>query len=81
MVSLWKLMGAPVDLPARGSFPVQDSFGLRVAVAMLAKSLEPGRYDKTHQQFEMIRKLRAAYSNKTSMIILSVSIFYYQEPH
>jgi hypothetical protein len=30
---------------------------------MLIKSLEPGRYSKTYQQLETIRKLRAAFSN------------------
>jgi len=33
-----------------------------VAIAMVMKSLEPGKY-AAHQQFETIRKLRAAYSN------------------
>jgi hypothetical protein len=33
-----------------------------VAIAMVLKSLDPGRYD-SHQQFEMIRKLRAGFSN------------------
>ena len=47
----------------RGPFPVEDSFGLRTAIAMLLKSLEPGGHAKTHQQFETIRKLRASYSN------------------
>jgi hypothetical protein len=36
---------------------------MRVAIGMLIKSLEPGRYSQTYQQFETIRKLRAAYSN------------------
>ena len=62
MLALWRLIHVPIDLPPRGPFPVEDSFGLRIAIAMLVKSLEPGRYTKDHQQFETIRKLRAAYS-------------------
>jgi hypothetical protein len=34
-----------------------------VAIAMLLKSLEPGRYNLQYQQFETVRKLRAAYAN------------------
>jgi len=63
MVALWRLVHLPIDLPPRGPFPVEDVFGLRTAIAMLVKSLEPGRYSRTHQHFETIRKLRAAYSN------------------
>lgn len=63
MLALWRVVHLPIDLPPRGPFPVKDSFGLRTAIAMLVKSLEPGRYSKDHQQFETIRKLRASYSN------------------
>jgi len=63
LVNLWRVAHIPVKLPARGPFPVGESFGLGVAVGMLIKSLEPGRYSKTYQQFETIQKLRAAYSN------------------
>jgi hypothetical protein len=64
LVLLWDKVGIsqPFMLPARGPFPVGDSFGVGVAIAMVLKSLEPGRY-ATHQQFETIRKLRAGFSN------------------
>jgi len=42
---------------------VGDTVGFRVAIGMLLKSQEPGRYHKTHQQFETIRKLHAGFSN------------------
>jgi hypothetical protein len=45
-----------------GPFPVEDNQGYAVAISMLLKSREPGRYAE-HQQFESIRKLRAGYSN------------------
>jgi hypothetical protein len=38
------------------------ALGVTVAVAMLAKSLNPGRYAE-YMQFETLRKLRSAYSN------------------
>jgi len=41
---------------------VEDNLGYGVAVAMLLKSLEPGRYD-VYQQFATIRKLQAGYHN------------------
>jgi hypothetical protein len=49
--------------PALGPFPVGASLGFGVAIAMLLKSMEPGRHSKNYQQFETIRKLRAGYFN------------------
>jgi hypothetical protein len=63
LVSMWRLARIPIELPHWCPFPVGDVLGLRVAIGMLIKSLEPGRYSKTYQQFETIRKLRAAYAN------------------
>jgi hypothetical protein len=48
--------------PSLGPHPVEDSTGISIAVAMLLKSLSPGRYE-AYQQYETIRKLRAGYSN------------------
>jgi hypothetical protein len=48
--------------PMLGPFPTEDNQGYAVAIAMLLKSREPGRY-AGYQQFESIRKLRAGYSN------------------
>jgi hypothetical protein len=58
LLSFWR-----IELPSRGPFPVGDSLGLRVAIGMLIKSLEPGRYSSSYQQFETIQKLRATFSN------------------
>jgi hypothetical protein len=55
LVRLWKQVEP--DFPSLGPHPVGDSVGFRVAIGMLLKSLEPGRYHKDHQQFETIRKL------------------------
>jgi hypothetical protein len=48
--------------PPLGPFPVADNLGYAVAIAMLLKSCEPGRY-ASYQQFEMIRKLSSGFSN------------------
>jgi len=62
MVKMWaRVRLTPSFLPL-GPYPVADPFGFLVAIAMVMKSLEPGKY-ASHQQFETIRKLHAAYSN------------------
>lgn len=45
-----------------GPFPKLDVFGVTVAIGMLLKSLQPGRYQSC-SQFETMRKLHSAYSN------------------
>jgi len=62
MIKMWARVGLAPTFSPLGPYPVADSFGVSVAIAMVMKSLEPGKY-ATHQQFETIRKLRAAYSN------------------
>lgn len=61
-ISLLNSLGIEPEYPALGPFPVTDQLGYGVALAMLLKSLEPGRY-ADHQQFETIRKLRSGYHN------------------
>jgi hypothetical protein len=48
--------------PPMGPFPLQDTFGMGIAIVMLESSLRPGRYD-SHVQYRTIRKLRSAYFN------------------
>jgi len=63
LIRLWSdQIGVEPLLPPLGPFPDQDVFGVTAAVAMLAKSVEPGRY-RNYTQFETLRKLRSAYSN------------------
>jgi len=78
IIRLWcDQIGDDPQLLALGPFPGHDAFGVTAAVAMVAKSLEPGRY-KHYTQFETMRKLRSSYSNlfhasavgSTSMITL-----------
>ena len=61
-VALLNPLGILPQYPPLGPFPLTDSLGYGVVIAMLLKSLEPGRYD-THQQFATIRKLRAGFHN------------------
>jgi hypothetical protein len=63
MVQQWHKVGLTPQLPPLGPFPVGDSLGMSVAIAMLLKSLEPGRYSSRYQQFETVRKLREGFSN------------------
>lgn len=63
MVRLWDKLDLAPCLPALGPYPVSDSLGMSVALAMLMKTLELGRYNVRYQQFETVRKLRAAFSN------------------
>ncbi len=61
-LELWYQLDIPPTYPHLGPFPVDDQQGYAVTIAMLMKSKEPGRYAHC-QQFETIRKLRAAYTN------------------
>jgi len=61
-VTLLKLVAVCPPFPALGPHPVEDSCGHSIAIAMLLKSLRPGKYD-SYQQYETIRKLRAGFSN------------------
>ena len=59
-------LGASVGLvklfPAMGPFPLQDTHGIGIAVCLLQRSLDKGRY-RDILQFETVRKLRSAFSN------------------
>jgi hypothetical protein len=47
---------------AMGPFPVADVAGMKLAIALLVRSLDPGRTEK-YVQFGTVRSLRSAYSN------------------
>ncbi len=48
--------------PPLGPFPVQNTMGYSMAIAMLLKSREPDRYAE-YEQFESIRKLLVRFTN------------------
>lgn len=59
---LSKNMGLdPINIEL-GPWPVGDPYGVQVGLEMLASSQLEGRHDKTHQQFDTIRKIRAGFS-------------------
>jgi len=47
---------------AMGHFPLEDTLGMEIAVCMLQRSLDKGRYRDT-LQVETVRKLRSVYLN------------------
>jgi len=49
LIKLWSQAGLEPDFPALGPYLVGDTVGFRVAIGMLLKSLEPGRYSKDYQ--------------------------------
>ena len=49
-------------VPDRGAFPLNDTFGMGLAIVLLSKSLEKGR-NSEYVQFETTRKLREAFKN------------------
>jgi hypothetical protein len=55
-------IGLDTISPEMGPFPVEDTFGMKVACAMLRRSLDPGKWEDTIQ-FATARKVRSAYSN------------------
>ena len=55
-------LGIDPSFAALGPFPLEDIQGVNVAIHMLRRSLDPGRY-ASYSQFETIRKFRATFSN------------------
>jgi len=59
-------------MPRMGPYPVGDTFGMKVAVCMLVRSLDPGKNEPT-VQFGTMRKLRSAYSNAWNASAMGMS--------
>ena len=58
-----------VDIfPPCGPFPLSDSFGMGLAVAILLSLLDPGRNDE-HVQFSTTRKIHYALSNLWNALV------------
>ena len=53
----------PYDPP--GPLPSFDHCGYKVAVLMVAKSLNPGRHSDSHTQWDTIRKFKSTHSNQS----------------
>eukprot|EP00980_Cylindrotheca_fusiformis_P031013 scaffold25703_cov171-Cylindrotheca_fusiformis.AAC.2 len=61
-----EVMGDEVGIksmsPAMGPFPLEDTFGMKAAYAVLRRSLDPGKTEDT-VQFATARKMRSTFSN------------------
>ena len=49
MEELGELLGFTHVVPPMGPYPLQDTFGMKVACCTLLKSLEPGKWEETMQ--------------------------------
>jgi hypothetical protein len=72
MITVCQKVELEPTFPPLGPYPVSNSFGYTVAIAMMVKSLDPGGYAQ-HLQFESIRKLRAMFSNMYMVLRLGTS--------
>jgi hypothetical protein len=63
MMKMWRELGVSIDLPLIGPWPAQDKVGFRVALAEVRYSQRPGVNEKTHLQFDTVRKMRTAFSH------------------
>jgi hypothetical protein len=55
-------LGLSPVMGAMGPFPLSDTTGMKLAVVMLERSLDPGKNEKL-VQYSTVRTLRSAYSN------------------
>ena len=62
LLETWELVGIPPPMPALGPFPMTDVQGFGVAISMLLRSLNPGKYGD-YTQFATIRKERSCFNN------------------
>ena len=62
LLNTWELVGIPPPMPDLGPFPLTDVQGVGVAISMLLRSLNPGKYGD-YTQFATIRKERSCFSN------------------
>ena len=55
-------LGMPSVTPPMGPFPLEDVFGMKMAVAVLDRSLDPGLYEQ-NVQWDTFRRLRSGGTN------------------
>lgn len=70
-------LGLSPVMGAMGPFPLADTTGMKLAVVMLERSLDPGKNEKL-VQYSTVRTLRSAYSNifhASSLHASGVSVF------
>lgn len=64
------MLGFPDMGPQLGPFPVEDTLGMKIAMCMLVRSLDQGKYGKWIQ-FSTMRRLRSAYSSAFNASIMT----------
>mmetsp|Transcript_23389 Transcript_23389/g.35449 ORF Transcript_23389/g.35449 Transcript_23389/m.35449 type:complete len:105 (-) Transcript_23389:3811-4125(-) len=57
-----KNLNLPPACASMGPFPLQDDWGMKEAIGVLDKSLDPGKYEETVQA-ETFQKIRSAITN------------------
>lgn len=63
ILKCWEELGLTPDLPTLGPWPTTDVQGFKLALAHLSYSLEAGKNQDTHTQYDTIRKLRTFYNH------------------
>jgi hypothetical protein len=62
MEKIGEEIGFDLVAPAMGPFPVEDTFGMKMACTILHRTLDPGKHVE-HIHFATAQKIRSAYSN------------------
>jgi hypothetical protein len=62
MEDLGDALGFDAVAPPMGPFPLDDTFGMKIACVTLMKSLDPGKWENT-VQYATARRMRSVFSN------------------
>jgi len=73
-------LGLERVVPALGPFPVEDVVGMKLAMVMVLKSLDPGINADT-VQFDTVRQFRSAYSNAYGAGVSQMKVTVYSSAH
>ena len=63
LLQSWKDISVTPSLPSLGPWPVKDTDGFSLALGLLRFSQNEGRNEKSHLQFDSVRKLRTTLSH------------------
>jgi 3-hydroxyacyl-CoA dehydrogenase len=72
MEKMMERLGMPLANPLMGPFPLEDVFGMKMAVAVLDRSLDPGVYEK-NVQWDTFRRLRSGGTNISQAGVFGLS--------
>jgi len=75
VLKMWTQLRVPPNLPPLGPHPQSDTFGYSIAIAMIWKSRNKGRF-ASYQQYETIRKLRSGFTNTYMSLLIGSSNFH-----